>query len=70
MVRNFTTLASQNLILGFMLNTGEPIHISINEVLDLLAEFGIESSIRYDDYFTGFENLKKLQIYWKICNGI
>ena len=38
----------------------EELDLSINEVLDLLAEFGIESSIRYDDYLTGFENLKKL----------
>lgn len=28
----------------------EELDLSINEVLDLLAEFGIESSIRYDDY--------------------
>ncbi len=34
--------------------------ISINEVLNLLSDFGIESSIRYDDYLEGFENLKKL----------
>ncbi|MHB1275662.1 MAG: hypothetical protein ACYCXQ_08545 [Candidatus Humimicrobiaceae bacterium] len=38
----------------------EELDLSINEVLDLLAEFGIESSIRYDDYLTCFENLKKL----------
>ena len=38
----------------------EELDLSINEALDLLAEFGIESSIRYDDYLSGFENLKKL----------
>ncbi|MCL4386241.1 MAG: UPF0175 family protein [Cyanobacteria bacterium] len=38
----------------------EELDLSVNEALDLLAEFGIESSIRYDDYLAGFENLKKL----------
>ncbi len=38
----------------------EELDLSVNEVLDLLAEFGIESSILYDDYLPGFENLKKL----------
>lgn len=38
----------------------EELDFSINEVLDLLSEFGIESSIRYDDYLASFENLKKL----------
>jgi predicted HTH domain antitoxin len=38
----------------------EELDLSVNEVLDLLAEFGIESSILYDDYLLGFENLKKL----------
>jgi len=38
----------------------EELNLSVNDVLDLLAEFGIESSIRYDDYLAGFENLKKL----------
>ena len=28
----------------------EELDLSVNEVLDLLAEFGIESSILYDDY--------------------
>jgi len=37
----------------------EELDLSVNEVLDLLAEFGIESSILYDDYLLGFENLKK-----------
>lgn len=37
----------------------EELELSINEVLDLLSEFKIESSIHYDDYLSGFENLKK-----------
>jgi hypothetical protein len=36
----------------------EELDLSINEILDLFSEFGIESSIRYDDYLVGFENLK------------
>ena len=38
----------------------EELNLSINEVIDLLSEFGIESPIRYDDYLASFENLKKL----------
>jgi len=38
----------------------EELDLSINEVLDLLSRFGIDSSIRYDDYIAGFENLKNL----------
>ncbi len=38
----------------------EELDLPVNEVLDLLAEFGIESSILYDDYLLGFENLEKL----------
>lgn len=38
----------------------EELDLSVNEVIDLLAEFGIESSILYDDYLLGFENLKTL----------
>ncbi len=33
---------------------------SIGEVLDLLAEFGIESPVDYEDYLKGFETLKKV----------
>ena len=36
----------------------QKLDISINEALDMLSEFGIESKIRYDDYLAGFENLK------------
>ncbi|MBA7670011.1 MAG: hypothetical protein E3J77_06410 [Actinobacteria bacterium] len=38
----------------------EELGLSMSEVLDLLAEFGIESPIRYDDYLLGFENLRKI----------
>ncbi len=38
----------------------EELELSVNEVLDLLTEFGIESSILYDDYLLGFESLRKL----------
>jgi len=38
----------------------EELDLSVNEVIDLLAEFGIESSILYDDYLLSFENLKTL----------
>lgn len=35
------------------------LNLSINEVMDLLAEFGIRSSVRYDDYLEGFKNIKE-----------
>ncbi len=38
----------------------EELDLSVNEVIDLLAEFGIESSILYDDYLLGFKSLKTL----------
>ena len=38
----------------------EYLNLSLNEVIDLLTEFGIESPIRYDDYLLVFENLKKI----------
>lgn len=31
---------------------------SVSETLDLLAEFGIESPMDYDDYLKGFEVFK------------
>jgi len=37
----------------------EELGLSVSEVLDLLAEFGIESPIRYDDYLLGLQNLRK-----------
>jgi predicted HTH domain antitoxin len=41
----------------------EELGLSVNEVLDVLSDFGIESQITYDDYLQGFENLKTLK--WK-----
>lgn len=37
----------------------EKLSLSVGEVLDLLAEFGIESPIDFEDYLAGFETLKK-----------
>ena len=37
----------------------EELNLSVSEVLDLLSEFGIESTIRYDDYLLGLQNLRK-----------
>jgi len=37
----------------------EELVLSVSEVLDLLSEFGIESTIRYDDYLLGIQNLRK-----------
>ena len=34
------------------------LELSVSETLDLLAEFGIESPIGYDDYLKGFEVFK------------
>lgn len=39
----------------------EELNLSVSEVLDLLAEFGIESPIRYDDYLLGLQNLRRLK---------
>ncbi len=37
----------------------EELDMPINEVMDLLAELGTRSQVRYDDYLEGFENLKQ-----------
>ena len=34
--------------------------VSISEIIVLLAEFGIQSNLEYDDYIKGLENLKKI----------
>ncbi len=39
----------------------EELNLSVNEVLDLLSDFGIKSQVTYDDYLQGFENLKALE---------
>ncbi|MBI3755645.1 MAG: hypothetical protein HY265_05755 [Deltaproteobacteria bacterium] len=38
------------------LNTlASKLELSVSETIDLLAEFGVESPIEYDDYLKGFE---------------
>ena len=37
----------------------EKLGVSISEVIDLLAELGIEAPLRYDDYLEGFQNFKR-----------
>jgi predicted HTH domain antitoxin len=39
--------------------TAEQLNLSVGEVIDLLAELGIEAPIKYDDYLEGFESLKR-----------
>ena len=39
----------------------EELDLSVNEVLDLLSDFGIESQITYGYYLQGFENLRVLK---------
>ena len=34
------------------------LELSVSETIDLLAEFGVESPIDYDDYLKGFEAFK------------
>lgn len=36
----------------------EKLELSVNEAIDLLSEFGVESPIDYDDYLKGFAALK------------
>jgi hypothetical protein len=36
----------------------EKLELSVSEAIDLLAEFGIESPIDYNDYLKGFEAFK------------
>lgn len=33
---------------------------SLSEALDLLAEFGVQAPIDYDDYLAGYQSLKKV----------
>ena len=37
----------------------EELGYSMSEAIDMLAGFGIESPLRYDDYLQGFQNLKE-----------
>lgn len=40
----------------------EKLSLSVGEVLDLLAEFGIESPIDFEDYLQGFETLRRSRL--------
>jgi len=37
--------------------TAEELHVSISELIDLLANLGIRSPIRYEDYLEGLKNI-------------
>jgi len=39
----------------------QELDLSVNEVLDLLSYFSIESPVAYDDYLQGLENLRDLK---------
>ncbi len=39
--------------------TAELAGVSIGEMMDILAEFGVESNITYEDYLEGLKNLRK-----------
>jgi transposase-like protein len=38
--------------------TAERLRVSMSDVLDMLAELGIQNPLRYDEYLEGFQNLK------------
>ncbi len=42
-------------------NTAGELHLSLSELLDLLADLGIPSPVQYDDYLEGLRNMEKLQ---------
>jgi len=37
--------------------TAKELHTSLSELIDVLAEFGIQSPIIYEDYFGGLQNI-------------
>lgn len=37
--------------------TAEALHITLTELIDLLADMGIQSPLRYDDYLEGLKNI-------------
>lgn len=41
--------------------TAEKLGLTINEVLDLLAETGVQSPLRYDEYLEGLQNLSVIE---------
>lgn len=56
MLKMFKLYRQGRASLGYV---AEKLSLSVGEVLDLLAEFGIESPIDFEDYLAGFETLKK-----------
>ncbi|MBI3032588.1 hypothetical protein HYY69_03875 [Candidatus Woesearchaeota archaeon] len=38
--------------------TAKELHISLSELLDLLAEIGVKSPILYEDYLEGLKNIE------------
>lgn len=56
MLKMFKLYRQGRASLGYI---AEKLSLSVGEVLDLLAEFGIESPIDFEDYLAGFETLKK-----------
>lgn len=39
--------------------TAENLRVSMSDVLDMLAELGIQNPLRYDEYLEGFQHLEK-----------
>lgn len=56
MLKMFKLYRQGKVSLGYV---AEKLSLSVGEVLDLLAEFGIESPIDFEDYLAGFETLKR-----------
>lgn len=56
MLKMFKLYRQGKASLGYL---AEKLSLSVGEVLDLLAEFGIEAPIDFEDYLQGFETLKK-----------
>ncbi len=38
-------------------NTAKELHLPLTDLLDLLAEMGIKSSVTYEDYLEGLKNI-------------
>jgi len=56
MLKLFQRYRQGRISLGYL---AEKLSLSVGEVLDLLAELGIESPIDYEDYLQGFEALER-----------
>jgi len=57
MLKLFQRYRQGRVSLGYL---SEKLSLSVGEILDLLAELGIESPVDYEDYLQGFETLKKI----------